>query len=387
MWSESTAVANTVQLVTGTTKQLGTTTAGGANELLVRTSAIGFTHDPAALAKIVVTDPDGGSAASKPFDRYLPANTSVWLTIDDLGQVHYTVYPGPLADKSPNDPLDIENGNRYDVHVVEQTGSNACAFTRWSYSTSYRGQVGPRSKPYLIRSIIDNEWGMDTASAGAFGTAGQSGLTISAPTVTQYGAATTISGTLTETYVQYTPQTAKCQNVPVANSSAKYVIVQARNSSTSNWYTVGGVMTTTGGKYSLSVNNPGGREYRTIRTNILQNDTQVIRGASTAGKFVRTTTKLNSAKFIYPVINYGTQPQAYLWVDPPGAQKAVLQFKNASGAWQGVITKTLSAGRGIATFPWNVRGTFQFRWYIPATISSALPVEAVYTGPFTLTVR
>jgi hypothetical protein len=94
-----------------------------------------------------------------------------------------------------------------------------------------------------------------------------------------------------------------------------------------------------------------------------------------------------SAKFITPVIKYGAKPQAYLWVDPANTQKAALQFKNASGVWQGVSYKTLYAGKGLLQFPWNRRGVTQFRWYVPASTHNGLPVAAVYTGGFNLTVR
>jgi hypothetical protein len=110
-------------------------------------------------------------------------------------------------------------------------------------------------------------------------------------------------------------------------------------------------------------------------------------GSTTASKLITATTRVMSAKFITPTINYGTQPQAYLWVDPPNTQKAALQFKNASSVWQGVAYKTLSAGKGLLQFPWNKRGVTQFRWYVPATTHNSLPVAAVYTGVFSLTVR
>jgi hypothetical protein len=89
------------------------------------------------------------------------------------------------------------------------------------------------------------------------------------------------------------------------------------------------------------------------------------------------------------VIPYGTKPQAYLWVDPAGTQKAALQFKNASGAWQGVTYKTLYAGRGLVAFNWNRRGSTQFRWWVPGstTTSTGLKVDPIYSSPFTLTVR
>jgi hypothetical protein len=42
----------------------------------------------------------------------------------------------------------------------------------------------------------------------------------------------------------------------------------------------------------------------------------------------------------------------------------------------------------LVTFPFNRRGTFQFRWCVPASSSpDGLPVDAVYTAPFSLTVK
>jgi hypothetical protein len=50
--------------------------------------------------------------------------------------------------------------------------------------------------------------------------------------------------------------------------------------------------------------------------------------------------------------------------------------------------KTLSSGRGIATFTFNRRGATQFRWWIPgSTTSTGLKVDPVYSSIFTLTVR
>lgn len=88
------------------------------------------------------------------------------------------------------------------------------------------------------------------------------------------------------------------------------------------------------------------------------------------------------------MISYGTKPQAYLRVDPAGSQRAALQFKNASGGWQGVTYKSLSSGRGIAVFNWNRRGTTQFRWWVPgSTTSTGLKIDPIYTAAFPLTVR
>jgi hypothetical protein len=153
------------------------------------------------------------------------------------------------------------------------------------------------------------------------------------------------------------------------------------------WYDIGSTKSLADGKYSISLKNPGAREYRAVKANSAR-DSVVQYGAITAARSVKATTRVQSAKFVVPVVAYGTKPQAYLWVEPPGSQRAALQFKNASGAWQGVTTKTLSAGRGIATFGWSRRGVTQFRWWVPAsTTATGLRVEPVYTGAFALTVR
>jgi hypothetical protein len=141
--------------------------------------------------------------------------------------------------------------------------------------------------------------------------------------------------------------------------------------------------TTVHGNYTATFRNPGHREYRVVVANQLNADGVPRFGADSATVGVRATTRVVSAKFIQPMVNLGTQPQAYLWVDPAGTQKAALQFRNASGVWQGVTYKTLYAGRGLIAFPWNKRGTTQFRWWVPASP----PADATYSGVFSLTVR
>jgi hypothetical protein len=162
-------------------------------------------------------------------------------------------------------------------------------------------------------------------------------------------------------------------------------VLQARDSAAGAWYVVGSGRTDAEGNYSFPLRNSGTREYRTTVAGIT-GATPVQPGTSPA-RTVRASTRVVSAKVIDPTVTVGTQPQAYLWVDPAGTQKAALQFKNASGAWQGLTYKTLYAGRDLVAFAWSVRGTHQFRWWIRgSTTSTGLAVDPAYSSTITLTV-
>lgn len=385
-WTESSPVANTVQLNTGAPqpRQLGSTPAAEANELLVHISDLGNSSDPADWVTIVVTDPDGGSAASPGFDRYLPHPKDVAMSVSPEGVAKWTIYP-VTSDATP-DPLDVDGLTQYNVDLHEQGSPHNCSSVDLSDSAATTGVIPRRAKPYNVHVQPHNEWGVDLDSPGPSGSVDTSALTIASPAVTQYGAVTTIAGGIGESYVVES-------SGPSCDQWTTYgprvdVILHARNSGTSAWYVVGSAATTGNfGGYTFTVKNPGAREYRVFVGN-LQRLGSFMYGTSTAAKLVRSTTRVVSAKFIAPVVTYGTKPQAYLWVDPAGSQQAALQFKNASGAWQGMTYKTLSSGRGIATFTFNRRGATQFRWWIPgSTTSTGLKVDPVYSSIFTLTVR
>jgi hypothetical protein len=119
------------------------------------------------------------------------------------------------------------------------------------------------------------------------------------------------------------------------------VVLHGRNSATSPWYVVGATKTDAQGKYSFTVKNPGAREYRAVLTDPAAGGVARYQSIS-ASKTVRANTKVVQAKFIDPTIFIGQMPNAYLWVDPAGTQRAALQFKNAGGVWQGLTYKNLT---------------------------------------------
>ncbi|ADB30840.1 hypothetical protein Kfla_1745 [Kribbella flavida DSM 17836] len=388
-WTESASAANTLTLYSsdpgaGPT-ELGTTPAGAANELVVTPARFRRSSDPAVKWWIVVSAADGGSARSVDFDMFTYRPSAVDLSFTADGQVRWTVPADTSTDGTPNDPLDLPTAYRYRVQQSVDTdpdyGNWECAVVRDLPPTTSRTGVVPSAQglPYEVVVDAENEWGVQDGPGDFVGVTNPP--SIAGPARTQYGATTTLTGQVFIRWLLVSGGPPSCDDRRT-ESVLDTVVVQQRTSSTAPWTVVGTTKTDLAGKYTAVVKNPGHREYRVVRPN-KDNGESLSYGAVSGTTTVRATTRVVSAKFISPVISYGTRPQAYLWVDPAGAQRAALQFKNASGVWQGVSYKTLYAGRGLLSFPWNRRGVTQFRWWVPGTATA----DATYSGVFNLTVR
>jgi hypothetical protein len=386
-WTETTPVANSLSVETdGDSLSLGSVPASAPNELLVNTSYLGYTISH-RVSKILVTDPSGGQASSPGFDRYSRPAPLPILTFAPQGGVKWDGHADGDTDSTPNDPLDLDGTTQYVARLRLDKQPHTygdCGEISMPATTVPNGVLPDQGKPAAVAILTSNEWNPRPRGADD-GSIETSSLTIAAPTVTSYGTLVTVTGIGGHSYVA-TSGSAVCRQTDYVMSGER-IALQGRNSTTSPWYVVGNSTTDGSGKYSFSVKNPGAREYRVVQAGT-ESANSIQYGATTAIKSVKATTRVVSAKFIAPVITYGTKPQAYLWVDPAGSQKAALQFKNPSGVWQGVTYKTLYSGRGLVAFPWSRRGATQFRWWVPgSTTSTGLRVEPVYSGVFTLTVR
>jgi hypothetical protein len=387
-WTESTPVANSLSLDIGgyESRSLGTIAADAPDELLVNTGYLGSTNNAYDVATIVVTDPSGAQASSAVFDRYTPQVMLPTATFTPQGDVRWDAHMDS-SDPTPDDPLDVEGGTRYTIRMrldKPQYTYGHCSVVNLPVTTVPQGVVPNPGQPAMVAILTANEWnprpqGDDRVYIGG------TGLTINGPSATSLGTIVTLTGEVRARYIS-AGGSPLCEEISYPLSDQR-ITLQGRNSSTGSWYNISSTKSVADGKYSISLKNPGAREYRAVRADSA--DTSVVQyGATTAARLVKATTRVQSAKFVVPVVAYGTKAQAYLWVEPPGSQRAALQFRNASGAWQGATTKTLSAGRGIATFGWSRRGVTQFRWWVPAsTTATGLRVEPVYTGAFALTVR
>ncbi|MGC4944256.1 hypothetical protein [Kribbella sp. DT2] len=383
-WNESAPVANTLRFESsGEPLDLGATTAAQPNQVLLNASHLGSSgqYDE---GRVVVTATGGTEASSPAFDRFLPDIQPALNFAADGRWTWRTEFSVP-DDTTPDDPLDVDLLARYTPRLLvdqEPRVLGGCGVIDGPTTSTTTGPVPVIDQAAALVISSANEWGPG-------GRAGQSlpvttaTMSLTAPSSTAYGAPLVLTGRSMEKRIIFSPSTGSCG---IYNESLSGTRLEARDSAGGPWYLVG-TLPQQGGDGAVEANlvNRGAREYRLSRPEI-HSSNYVYIGATSPIRAVRTTTRVVSAKFIQPVITVGTQPQAYLWVDPAGSQTAALQFKNASGAWQGVTSKTLSSGRGLVAFNWNVRGTFQFRWWVSGS-TTGLTVDPTYSPVFPLTIR
>jgi hypothetical protein len=291
------------------------------------------------------------------------------------------------GDVTPNDPLDVSTQPTYAVNLYEQGQSGTCAKVFVSDSTIRTGLIPRRANPYQVWTDVSNEWGTDEGGTGAtVGNVAVKQPSMTVPASAPYGTSAVIRGGIGNETVSAAPDGVQCLSF-ISNTGVGTATLQVEGLFGGDWTDVQSVPVSPGQSLPFTVQSYGARNYRLSVDSTAQNGRVAYGNLSRVGQ-LRTTTRLLSAKFIKPVITLGTQPEAYLWVDPAGTQRAALQWKNTSGVWQGITYNQLTDGKGSVTFPFNRRGSFEFRWYVPATTSPAGgPVDAIYTGSFPLTVN
>ncbi|GAB3833813.1 hypothetical protein [Kribbella italica] len=387
-WTEAAPVANTVEIPG---EEPVTVAAGAPNQALLPTATVGRTSAD-GKHQIAVRGPNGAEARSVEFDSYVYAPPSIQVSFPAYDQLRWTVPVDTAVDGTPNDPLDLPGPTKYEVTWGNGTGDpdplhgpfpNSCGGASTA-TTSPTGTIAKPDGPYELIVGGVNEWGSAAVKAVPVDTIDD--VSVVEPGRTSYGATTTLTGHVGGSVLDIEEYRGVCWKYSGARTDTT-VVVHQRTGNNEPWTVVGTTKTDVRGNYSATFRNPGHRQYRVVVANSLPRADDyrgAIRfGADSRTVAVRSQTRIVSAKFINPVVALGTQPQAYLWADPAGSQRAALQFKNASGAWQGLSYKTLSAGRGLLTFPWNKRGVTQFRWWVPGSPT----VDEIYGAAFTLTVR
>jgi hypothetical protein len=381
-WTEPAPAANTLRFDNGEQQlDLGATTAAQPNQVVINASHLGSLSQYDE-GRVVVTATGGTEAVSPAFDRFAP---SVRPALDFAPEGGWTwrIADYLPADTTPNDPLDLDLVARYTPQLLvdqEPRVLGGCGVIEGPTTTEPAGPVPStdQAAALVIRSV--NEW-RPNGRYGVSRPVTTSTLSLTAPTSTPYGAPLVLTGRSLEKRLIFWPPSGSCS---ISNQTTS-TRLEARDSGTGPWYLVGTLWSQGDGTVTAKLVNRGAREFRLHQPEILSSDYVDIAAVSPV-RAVRTTTRVVSAKFIQPVVTVGAKPQAYLWVDPAGTQRAALQFKNASGAWQGLTSKNLSAGRGLVVFPWNVRGTYQFRWWVSGS-TTGLRMDPVYSPVFTLTVR
>jgi hypothetical protein len=383
-WAEAAPVSNMLSLKSigdDPAVQFGTTSAGDPNEFVVTATTFGNSIESADTAWVVVTDPAGDEARSAGFDRFIHWGDPV-LTITSDNVLHWRLPTDTGADSTPNDPLDLSRVYKYSVVQRvdnDPVGTEECRDIELPVTTTPAGILPDLGHAYNLYITISNEWGTVWAPPGSVDLT--TAVELTSPGITRYGAPSTFTGEIFGLYLTETGRPPTC-NEGANNFTPGQVLLEAKTIGSSIWSVVATGNADNFGRFQFTVPNQGAREYRAVRPNAFDGHAASYGGIS-GTRQLQATTRLMSAKFINPVITYGAKPQAYLWVQPEGTQRAALQFKNASGAWQGIQYKTLSAGRGLLQFGWYRRGVTQFRWWVSGTAIS----NPIYTGAFSLTVR
>ncbi|MEV6282801.1 hypothetical protein [Kribbella sp. NPDC051770] len=388
-WTEAAGIANDVYLeVSGRqAERIGTTTAAGANELVVPASALKPSHDAASTARIFVADPSTAGARSASFDRYLWGDTAISKGMV-RGALQWTFAADTAKDTTPNDPLDRPGAPLMTPKVTRVKAGTAaqCETVALPSTTNEYGQVPVQAGPYSVELVRSNEWGETTA--GTIRTRTGS-VAFNTPASGIYGAKVTMTGSIALSKLA-NPAGGDCRVVADSTNLVQHQMsLQGRNSATSPWYSIGVSKTDAQGKYTFVITNPGAREYRGIlnESGLGAGTTNVQ--ANSVVKMIRATPQVLDARFLDADITLGQQPNATVSVAPRGPQQVALQFKNSSGQWQGLMYRTLDEGSvQSGPFAFNRRGTHQFRWWVAASRNvDGLPVDAGYTHPFTLVVR
>ncbi len=388
-WAEAAGIANDVYLeVSGQqAERIGTTTAAGANELVVPAAALKPSHDAASTARIFVADPSTAGARSASFDRYIRGETGTSKGMV-RGALQWTFATDMAVDTTPNDPLDKAAPALITPVVTRGKAGTAAQCEKVSLpgTTVEHGQVPAQAGAYSLDLVRSNEWGKTTAATIRARTAT---VAFNTPSSGIYGAKVTMTGSIALSKLK-NPAAGDCTVVPdTANLVQQHMALNGRNSATGAWYSIGSTKTDAQGKYTYVITNTGAREFRSVLIESgLGLGTVNYQTASTT-KAIRATPQVLAARFLDSDIALGQQPNATVTVAPYGSHQVALQFKNSSGQWQGLVSRTLVNGTAQSgPFAFNRVGTHQFRWWVAASTSSqGLPVDAGYTYPFSLTVR
>ena len=203
-----------------------------------------------------------------------------------------------------------------------------------------------------------------------------------------YGSAIAISGTLQEGVMACDYGPCWTEFVAPTNGStgvSRTVVLQARNSATGSWYTVGSTQTVAStGAFTLSPSAGYTREFRIVAPNTTRlNQPAVVFGTSTPSFTKTVVAKVQTAKFVDRTASYGQKVTAQIQVSPTSIARATLQRWNGS-SWVSVKYVSLSSGKGSYTFTANIRGTTSWRFWVDGVTSGDHRIAPTTSPTFTL---
>jgi spore germination protein YaaH len=189
-------------------------------------------------------------------------------------------------------------------------------------------------------------------------------LTISAPSITTYGTAATVSGTLRTT-----------SGVAVAGQR---VVLQWRRANTTTWQTVASGTTSSTGAVSLRYAPPTNGSFRLV------SQASWAYAASTSATVTTLVRWRVSAAFADSTVTRGTTVYLRGSVAPIRAGTAVQRQRLVNGSWVTISSGTVRTdGTYSFTFAWSTPGTYTYRVVVPGTSLNLIgysPTRTLYVS-------
>jgi hypothetical protein len=302
-------------------------------------------------------------ALSAPFDTLGPAAVTLdSFTMSGTNGLKVKWSGGALAaaDDTPGDPLDQTVPVRFQPRY-QRVSDSGIVDVGGPIAAKELSFTGPAERATFFVSAT-NEWA--TAASGAQVAVYPSDVKASIPTWLDANSAARISGTVA--YV-----------VPTRPAA-----LQARDSSTGPWYTVGTTQTT--GEIYFDLNPyQGTRQFRLYAANQATKDAAYFGGYSAVGTM--TVQQHISAFPLTEQIKVGQTNTIYVNLGPDRSATTTFQQWNGK-TWVTLGTLALNAsGHGEGKLRATTVGRAVYRYYVPAGTWRNLPVAAAYSNQFAIT--
>ncbi|TDU84295.1 hypothetical protein EV138_6766 [Kribbella voronezhensis] len=360
------------------------TTATAPNQVDVPAAGLATTAPGQAAVRIAVfvgteaggtTSPAGLSA---PFDT-LDGPKALIDSIAPVAAGKFLVkwHPAVVTDPNPGDPLDLpavapqyeiranyNNFNDYAV-VAPKTTATTATFTQLT-GPSFRFSV-----------FTYNEWGIQYSDTQRIDY--EKWVRALIPAAADYGTLTTITGTIERWKQACDP--GPCWSMPMSEDP-RPVVLQARATTASAWYTVGSTKTDAVGNFKISPPTLGSRQYRIVVPDFFNHEGF---GYGLVSNTVTTAARPRvSGRFLDPTAGYGQKVTAHVAIAPPASVPSTLQRWDGT-AWRNLKYVQLTKGAGNYTFTATQRGRVAYRFLVPAFTYAGRSLTWQVSNTFVLT--
>ncbi|GAB2554833.1 hypothetical protein [Kribbella endophytica] len=305
-------------------------------------------------------DPEAGPLAGSPrFDTQLPSEPQLTSAVPSGSSTLAAQWKdGPVAeDLTPFDPLDLDLPPYYSPKY--QVGDQPPVSVGAPDPTSTRATFSTDSPAFTFSVASRNEWGTTIAQLVE---AAASAPTLNVPTWVVYDNLLDLTGT-------------------IVGTAPRRVILEARNTPTSAWYTVTSRVNTTG-SYLYTFQTTPSRQYRVQVQNAVAGSKVWYGGYSAIGTN-NVQHKVN-ASFPTPTIKRGDTARATVQVLPGHNGTATLQ-RYVGSAWTTVGPVQFTNGLGDGYVRSTTPGRVSYRYYVPTATIAGGTYHAAYSPTFVLT--